>query len=256
MRVLVTGAAGFLGRHVLAALSQAGHEAVAAGHDTALPVEFRLSEQVEDLFAEVRPEAVVHLAGTSRREDFVRGPPESRTENVSHPLLNVLDLAGARQVVHLSSAAACGDGPFEEDAPLRPRDLYGAARASAEVFGSRRATGPFVVLRPFLLHGEGAPVCTPFDSRSALHRPDTEVDILDVRDAAAAVLAALSPHTPPGTLTVSSGRTLPLHVLLAQGRIRAAEMAPCEGPLRRWSAPALRLRALGWSPAYPVPGAT
>lgn len=248
MRVLVTGGGGFLGRRVVEALGRGGHDAIAAGHDTEHPTEFRLLEQVEDLFTEVRPEAVIHLAGTARREDFVRGPAEVRTENVSHPLLNVLELAGRRRVVAVSSAHVWGEGPLGDDASPRPRDLYAAARASAEVMGARRAQGDFLVVRPFLLVGEGAPVCELFDPRSAWHAEDTEVDVTDVEDAAAALVQVLEAGGPGRSFTLASGHTRPLRELLAAGRLCAPRPAGAPGAARRWSAPANALMALGWIP--------
>lgn len=248
MRVLVTGGGGFLGRHVLQALAEAGHDPVSAGHDTPLPTELRLAEQVEDLFSEVRPEAVVHLAGTSRREDFARGPVEVRTENVSHPLLNVLEQAGRRRVVAVSTALVWGEGPLGDGVAPRPRDLYGAARATAEVMGARRAQGDFLLLRPFLLLGEGAPPCELFDARSAWFRADTAVDVLHAHDAALAVATVLSRGAAGMAYTLASGGTMTLASLVESGRVRAEPLPPGEGPSRLWSASAAALRALGWRP--------
>lgn len=248
MRVLVTGGGGFLGRRVVQALGRSGHDAIAAGHDTEHPTEFRLLEQVEDLFAEVRPEAVIHLAGTARREDFARGPAEVRTENVSHPLLNVLELAGRRRVVAVSSAQVWGDGPLGDAATPSPRDLYAAARASAEVMGTRRAQGDFLLVRPFLLVGEGAPVCELFDPRSVWHAEDTEVDVTDVDDAAAALVQVLEAGGGGRSFTLASGHTRPLAELLAAGRLRAPRPPAAAGAARRWSAPPDALMALGWAP--------
>jgi nucleoside-diphosphate-sugar epimerase len=252
MRVLVTGGAGFFGREVGAVLRDDGHEVIAAGHDTEHPVELRLAEQVAELFAEVRPDAVVHLAGTARREDFARGPEAARTENVVHPLLNVLDAAGARRVVYVSSAAACGEGPFGDTVALRPRDLYGAARASAEALGARRAAGTFCVLRPFLLLGEGARPFSPFAPRSAFLRPDTAIDVIHVHDAARAAVMLLQQGTSGAAYTVSTETTLPLEALLATGRVPGVELRPAEGAPLRWSAPSTRLNALGWRPILPA----
>ena len=149
MRVLVTGAAGRVGSRLTPFLRSRGHEVVAAGHNAEEPVEFRLEEMVIDLFAHARPEVVIHLAGTTSEADFSRGPSDARTENIVHPLLNVLAAARDTRVVHVSSGVVFGANPGPEGGSLKPRTLYGAARASAESMALRHGAkgGNIVIAR-------------------------------------------------------------------------------------------------------------
>jgi len=66
VRVVVTGATGFVGGHLLAALRAAGHEPVALGgpHDPppAIAVDLLDSAAVRDVVAGAAPDAIVHLA--------------------------------------------------------------------------------------------------------------------------------------------------------------------------------------------------
>ena len=108
------------------------------------------------------------------------------------------------------------------------------------------------MLRPFLLLGEGAPCCTLFPPGSPWNREDTEVDVLDVHDAALAAVRVLEAGRAGAAYTVASGRTLPLYQLVATGRLRdSPALVSTAAPALRWSAPAEALRALGWSPAEP-----
>ena len=59
MRILVTGASGYLGRHLVPALHASGHTVIAAGHADA---DLRRPEDARRLVETTRPEVVIHLA--------------------------------------------------------------------------------------------------------------------------------------------------------------------------------------------------
>ena len=261
MRVLVTGAAGFLGQQVCAALAQGGHEVVASGHNAAFPVDFRLIELVAELFREAEPEGVVHLAGTSRAEEPGAGPAELQSENIVHPLLNVLECAGSRRVLHVSSAAVYGAGPTDEAGPLRPDELYGAARASAEALALRRAARfaqDLLIVRPFFVLGPDVPrggeVAGWFADHAA-GRPiaasglDQPRDVLDVRDAARGVVAVFEGGVSASASNLCSGNTPTARALLERlfPEFPAVE-APSRRPLRARTGTCPSATALGWTP--------
>lgn len=263
MRVLVTGAAGFLGREVCLALAASGHEVVASGHNAECPVDFRLIELVAELFREAEPEGVVHLAGTSRPEELGGGPVELQSENIVHPLLNVLECAGSRRVLHVSSAAVYGAGPTDEAGPLRPDDLYGAARASAEALARRRAARfaqNFLIVRPFFLFGPemqpSSEIAGWFSNRAAggpiaaagLHEPR---DLLDVRDAARGVVTVFEGGESGQACNLTSGTTLTARALLDRlfpGEAVVEAPAPTRRAARARIGTSPAARALGWAP--------
>lgn len=162
MRVMITGAAGFIGRAVLAALERKGslrdgegrewpiEEAVlvdlkapsalfAAGSIALRPVAAELGTvNAKDLIADHRPDVVFHLAATltaDAESDFERGLAVN-LEAMLH-LLERARRAGTRpRVVYASSIAAFGgrlDEVVSDATPRTPQTSYGTHKAVAEL---------------------------------------------------------------------------------------------------------------------------
>jgi nucleoside-diphosphate-sugar epimerase len=134
LKVAVTGASGFVGRTLCAALSTAGHELVSV--DSA--------------------SSVVHLAAIAHRR---ASREELQKVNVDFAVQTAEKAAAAgAQFVFLSSVKVHGESseaPFREDSPLAPQDAYAESKARAEerlraIPGLRLA-----VLRPPLVYGPG-----------------------------------------------------------------------------------------------------
>lgn len=229
MRVLVTGGGGFVGQHAVRALTEAG----------ALPVVFGRRPQpggivgdVTDLDAAVSAgkdvAAVVHLAaspGYRAEED----PRHDVTVNTIGTL-NVLRAARAHdlRVVYASTSHVYGvTGVVSEEAPTRPASLYGASKLAGEAYCGvfHRAYGvATTVLRFPVLFGapvSGSPppnVVEVFTARALAKESITldgtanaPVDLLDVEDAAEAIVLALTSPTAIGrTYNIGSGRALSL----------------------------------------------
>ena len=192
--ILVTGGAGFIGGHLVAALAPDNDVTVlddgSAGDLGALPdgvtlteADVRDADAVADAIAEV--DLVYHLAAVVSVEESVDDPVRSHAVNVDGTLA-VLEAAretGARAVV-TSSAAIYGAPetvPIPETAPPDPRSPYGLekyaadryARLYAELYGADT-----VVLRPFNVYGPGqtgeyAGVITAFAGQAAAGGPLT-----------------------------------------------------------------------------------
>ncbi|MCW5893812.1 MAG: GDP-mannose 4,6-dehydratase [bacterium] len=227
MRVLVTGAGGFAGAHVTAALHAAGHAAHALVHgpgpgpaDAAAVHRGDVcdAEELARLVRTVAPEAVVHLAAFANPAAAEHDPAAAYRVNVGGTLalLGALraQAPGARLLL-VSSCLVYGDvpraePPVDEAASVAPRTVYGASKAAAEITALQwaRAYGlDVVVARPFNHTGPGqAPsyVCAALARQVAaieagrqepvLHtgNPDPVRDLVDVRDVAAAYLALLA----------------------------------------------------------------
>lgn len=171
MQILVTGASGFIGRHVVAALADAGHAVTTLHRGDPVPTLQASSPAVRHLRADVlsdearqaaaRSEAVVHLAGRGDVQASFREPREYGILN-AQGTLNILE--GARQSrAHVILASTQRvyqptDRPISEDAPLAPTDPYAYTKLIAEqwcqMYAEQLAT-PTTVVRLFSVYGSG-----------------------------------------------------------------------------------------------------
>ncbi len=158
---LVTGATGFVGTALCAALAARGDAVQRAGRDPALELPLDLAASAVPL---VPPglDVVFHLAGLAHRS-----APAARHDQVNYrgavALARAAAEAGVAHFIFLSSVKALGpargSAPRGEHDGTPPRDGYGRAKAAAEraLEGIATGTGMAVtVLRPALVYGPGA----------------------------------------------------------------------------------------------------
>lgn len=141
MRILLTGGAGFAGRHAAAVFRAAGHDVVAGDISPAaeLPLDIRDVAQLAAAFADVAPDAVLHLGGLSFVPTAWDSPQEVFAVNTIGTL-NVLAAVRrtnpAIRVLVVTSAEVygtpSGPAPIPENAPLAPENLYGVSKAAAD----------------------------------------------------------------------------------------------------------------------------
>lgn len=171
-RVLVTGASGFVGAHLVRRLLADGAEVAAltsspAGHEPAVRWEvadLRDQDATERAVRSVEPELVVHLAAlTHVGRSFERAEDHIET-NVRGTVHLLQALAGRyERFVYVGSGDVYGDGPapFHEDQPVAPVSPYAVSKYAAERFCRmyHQAYGwPIVCLRPFNSFGPGQSV--------------------------------------------------------------------------------------------------
>lgn len=166
MRILVTGATGFVGGRVAAGLAADGHDVTGTGRrpDPRLPgVAYRRWDLTAGPPREPQAaDVVVHAAAAV--DDWLDRATAQRV-NVAGTA-RVLDAFPHARLVHVSSASVYD--PFrahhavrEQAAPVhRYRNAYGATKAAAERLVARRSPDA-VILRPMLVYGPGDTTLAP-----------------------------------------------------------------------------------------------
>lgn len=237
-RVVVTGAAGFIGRHVVAALRDAGHRVTGVDRRPWVPLSGEQAITADLLDPHVRPllgraDGVVHLAGCPGvRDDRADADRWRLRDNVVAGQV-VLDAVSRTVplVVASSSSVYGGAGSprapraCREDDDRAPRGGYARSKAAFEdLCHAARASGRRVgILRPFTVAGEGqrpdmalARWIEAVRSGRPVHvfgSLERRRDITDVRDVARAVVRALDADL-DGLCNVGSGTTHRLGDLL------------------------------------------
>ena len=282
MRILVTGAAGFVGGHLLPALRHAHPGAVLL--TPAFDVVDAAATQTA--IQDARPDAVIHLAAIAATTDARRDPDRAWRVNLGGTLVlarAILAHAPEATLLFAGSADAYGASfrpglALDEQAPLAPLNTYGATKAAADLaLGAMAAEGLRVVrARPFNHTGPGqspefvipsfarqvmrieAGLQPPVLDAGAL---DPERDFSDVRDICTAYARCIATDLPPGAiLNLASGTPRRvgdvLRALLeragvdAEIRTDAGRLRPSDIPRAVGNATLAR-NLLGWTPTIP-----
>ena len=226
-RVLITGAAGFIGANLARALVAAGasvHALLRASSEPWRLVDVAVHrhladvndlDAVEQAVGEARPEIVFHCAMPPGHPD----EPAKRAQLLRTAVLGTTHLleASARfacRFVHLGSSTeyGVGTGLVSESEPADPRSFRGAAKAAASLLCRRHALEAgqqVVVLRLFTVYGpwEGVDRLVPRATAAALGGGCLALtsmpyrrDWIFVGDVVDACLRAACADIPPGTI--------------------------------------------------------
>jgi UDP-glucose 4-epimerase len=279
-QVLVTGGAGFIGRRLIRALLDEGHEVISV--DRHPSADRRVRSVIGDLrdpaiaADAVQPgtQAIVHLAAVTSVVNSVTDPAGTYKVNVE-ATANLLELARTRGVGSFLLASTnavtgnVGGTTINEAIALRPLSPYGATKAAAEMLLSAYAASygmHAVALRFSNVYGPGMQSKDSFiprlmraarDGHGVQVRGDGSMlrDVVHVDDIVAGILLAWrSEHD--GPLILGSGQSVTVTEMVETARLVTGAPLPIEHvPVGPGEMPAVVLdisaaRALGYRPTY------
>ena len=282
MRAAITGARGFVGRHLAAHLAARGDEVVELDLDGAGALDVTDHDAVVARVAAERPDALYHLAARSHvGESWAAGDALVRV-NVggTRAVVDACVRAGVRRLLVVGSAEQYGavhddELPISESTALRPITPYGETKAAAEqvALEAHREHGLGVVCaRSFNHTGPGQPSAFLVPGLAAriaaaersgadeivLGNGDPVRDFSDVRDVVRAYALLVDHGTPGEAYNVCSGRGVRVGDLAAELVARASRplrlatdgglVRPVDVPVMVGD-PAKLTAATGWSPA-------
>ncbi|AEW06729.1 NAD-dependent epimerase/dehydratase [Sulfobacillus acidophilus DSM 10332] len=284
MRILMTGADGFVGQHLKLVLRDRGHHIIEWCGPAAAncPVNLLNPSEVAQALEPVIPEVIIHLAAQSSVKHSWTHPQSTFAVNV----LGTLNLWEAirglpiQHFIYISSSevyGSYGSQPLSEEMPMRPKNPYGISKAAVEQLltqlqGASGQSPRLTIFRPFNHIGPGQ--SPAFAIPSFVHQirnPATKIirvgdlsvirDFLDVRDVVSAYSWAIESPTISGVYNLCSGvgRSLQeiLHDLVRLSnrrdlvveqdvqRYRPQEVPVLIGDPRRFE------RISGWRPRIP-----
>lgn len=279
--VLLTGASGFVGRHVRAVAP-----CVALADCNGVEVDIRRREDVLKALVNLKFDAVVHLAAQASVAASFEDPELTYGVNLggtSNLLWCLKETGFTGRMLYVGTADEYGEVdethlPVSESQPLRPRSPYAVSKVAAEALcyqWSQTAGLSILCVRPFnhVGPGQGASYVVPAMARQIVEirrglRPaelvlgnlDVTRDVLDVRDVVSAYLGLLECGTCGEVYNVCSGVERSVRELASMLLERAGVQATLrtdpglvrEHEQRRMVGDNTKLRqATGWKPSIP-----
>jgi dTDP-6-deoxy-L-talose 4-dehydrogenase (NAD+) len=280
VRILVTGAGGFIGSVLVRQALAAGHEVLALvraparaaarlpAHPALTVLAGSLAEPPWESIARFGAGTCVHAAWITQPEDYRASPENARLQAESLALARGLFARGVRRLVALGTCEEYAPSPaplHETGAPLAPLNAYALAKHNLRLAleaGASAAGASLTWARLFQLYGPGEhPARLPSlvvrrlraGEPVTLHTPTTVRDWIHVDDVASALLVLVQ-AAPGRVVNVGTGVGHSVERVvrtLARGLGRpdlVSVTAPPGDAAATFVADSTRLRDLGWTP--------
>ncbi len=215
MRVLLTGAAGMLGRDLQTVAAAAGHEVVAL---TRADLDISDPQAVQRAITAAAPQAVINCAAYTNVDGAEgEGRDDAYTINANGAgyVAHAAALADAR-IVHVSTDYVFDGmkttGPYVESDTTNPQSVYGASKLEGELAVARAAPASHTIVRTSWLYGNHGP-CFP----ATILRLAAERERLSVVDDQRGC-PTFTPDLAQALVTLATGR----HELLGVVHVAAA----------------------------------
>ncbi len=228
MKILITGSAGFMGRHLASACAAQGAEVTGWARET---VDLLDAAAVKSGLEQLRPDRIFHLAAKSHIGQSWLNPLDTLQTNISAQvnLFEAVRALGLRPRIAVAGSSEeygmidSKDVPITEETPLKPVSPYAVSKVAQDLMGLQYFKNyglEIVRLRLFNQTGPGrseAFVTSAFARQIArieagLQDPVVHVgnlavirDFTDVRDAASALWLALEKGEPGDVYNICSG---------------------------------------------------
>jgi UDP-glucose 4-epimerase len=282
-RVLVTGGSGFIGRHVVSALTADGAQVrvvdLQPHPDTSVDL---VQGDIADGDVLARAfaggfDSIVHLAAVTSVLRSLEQPDLTFRTNVAgtHALLEAGRAAGVTSLAFASTNAVTG--PMEapkitEAAKLRPLTPYGSTKAAGEMLMSAYTASyglRCACIRLTNVYGPGMQAkdsivarlmrCIRLGTTFEVYGDGSQVrDYVHAHDVVAAMRLGLTSDEWAGPTVIGSGSSLSvLEVIEAVKRVSGADVEYTHGSAKPGEMPAVivdpsRAHAAGWAPQYPA----
>lgn len=170
MRILITGASGFVGSHLLEEFKGINHTilAIARSYKNIMEgfqyeyCDLRKFEKVDKIVGTFKPDVVYHLAANSCESSGEDSPIEMTTAGYN-TFFNVITAAirtgKLKKFIYVSSAAVYGnlDTPYKEEQTPKPNDIYAVTKYANEMslqILANKYNFEYVIIRPHNITGE------------------------------------------------------------------------------------------------------
>lgn len=230
MRVVVTGAAGYIGRHVVKALQNMGHQVVAVDlthkdiDERAELSNVAIFSGEKDIYEQLgKPDVCIHLAW---KDGFIHNSPEHMRNLSAHfRFIDDLISAGCKNIAVMGTMHEVGywEGKIDADTPCNPLSQYGIAKNALRqsvLLSAANKDVNIYWLRAFYILGDDARNSSIFTKLLSAAEDgkkefpfttgENQYDFINVKELAKMIAAASTQTEYTGIINVCSGKPVSL----------------------------------------------